>query len=326
MVRAYVNRVVQVGVETVKGTAVPCNKSLPSTSIDLTRELETKEYRALGYKPQTVTKIVKDYAVGKMTAPFNFTEIVYPLSTLVEPVITTPGGGTTSRQWKFTSAAQGADAFKTLTIQEGDGDAAVQAAYCVFTEFGINLKNDDATIDGSLIAQILTGASLTGSPSSLTLLPIGPREIDIYMDAIGGTIGTTKIVSAMDSSFKITNKQVPKWVLNTTFPAFSETVEVAPSLSAEIVTEHDSASRTLFSAVSVGANPVKLIRFKATGPIIEAAIAYSFTLDFAAQVVAMAQEDANGIWGYKYSLRPIYHATFGNKAWEATVVNTLTAL
>lgn len=437
MGRPSVNRVVQIGVEVTPGTAVACTKSLPTTNIELTRQLDTKQYRVMGYKTQTIAKIVKDWCQGKMSGPFNFTEVVYPLSTLVTPVITTPTNGVATRQWVFSAKARGADAFKTLTVQEGDATAALQAAYAVFTEFGVDLKLDDATISGALIAQNLTSTSLTaalneiqsfiktgtvsggtftmtysaqttgnipynataddvygalvalsniastdiivtGGPlpstaitveftgslagtnvaqitadstnitgggsivasttqagggtgvSTVAQLPIGPREIDVYMDpAVGGTIGTTKVADALSASFKIGAKYGPKWVLNTTYPSFREAIETVPSLTADFTTEFNSQARTLFSSITATANPVQLIRLKATGALIESVTPdyyYSITLDFAAQVIATEAADVDGTYGYKFTLLPEYNSTFGNFAFVLTLQTTLTSL
>lgn len=433
MGRAYVNRQVQVGVEVTKGTAVPTTKTLPTMSIELTRELTVKQYRQLGQKGVAASKINQDWCSGKLSGPLNFTELVYALSMLVSPVITTPGGGTLSRQWLFTALNQGADAFKTLTIQEGDSTAAQQAAFCLLTQFGITIAKDDATIAGTILGQNLAAASLTttineiqsfiktgtvsggssawtysgqttgaipynataddvygalvalsnigandvivtggplpstavrveftgalagtnvasitvdntnitgggtivqstvnnggaGTISSPALLPIGPRQVDIYMDAIGGTIGTTAVTDALTAAFGIANKQVPKWVLSTSNSSWKESVEVPPAMTGEILTEHNSQSRAFYAAISSTDNPYYLIRFKFTGPLIEGSIYYTLTVDFAAQVIAMAQTDSDGVWAYKYTLLPSFNATYGNKLWEMALVNQLTSL
>jgi len=434
MGRPSVNRRIQVGVEVTPGTAVACTKSLPTTDIQLTRVLDTKQYRAMGYKPATIAKIVKDYSTGKVSGPFSYAEIIYPMSTLVTPVITTPGGATLARQWVFTAKARGADAFKTLTVQEGDDTAALQAAYCVLTEFGIDVKLDDSTINGALLGQNLTATSLTaalnqidevtiptdntggsftltysgqttaaipynatadnvygalvaltnigagdvivtGGPgatspfvieftgalagasrvltstpsltggtntaavsvdqagggtgvTTIPTIPIGPREIDVFMDDIGGTIGTTKVGNAMSASFKVANKQGARWVLNTTYSSFRDTIEIVPTLTASIDMEFDSQARTLFASISAQSNPVKLIRIQATSGTnyIEGTTPYSFKMDFAAQIVATAQGDIDGDYAYTFNFLPQFNSTYGNKAWEATIINQQTAL
>lgn len=324
--RGTVNRVVQVGKETTPGTGVPANKKLPLTSIVLSRSLDVKQFRAQGFKIPGGTKVNKDFGTGKVSGPLNWTEMVYLLATLVTPVITTPGGATLARQWLFTVLGSGEDAFTTLTIQEGDGTAATQMVYSLLTELGIDVKLDDAQINGTLLGRSPAAASLTGSPTVIAQLPAGPRDIDVYMDAEGGTIGTTAVTDALSYSFQVQNKQAAKWVLSTSQTSFKETVETVPTIGGSIETEHNAQSRALYAAVISAANPVKLFRLKVTGPLIEGIINYSFQLDFAAQVTAMEQSDVDGVWGYKYTLLPVYSPTFGNKSFEITIITTLTAL
>lgn len=326
MGRASVNRVVQVGVESTPGTAVPANKTLPLTSLTLSRSIDVQQFRTQGYKIPSAAPIVHDLGGGSVEGPMNFTEIVYPLSTIVTPGITTPGGATLARQWLFTALASGENAFKTLTIQEGDSTAAVQMAYSVLTQFGISYTDAGATISGTILGRTPTTASLTGSPSAIAQLPGTARGVDVYMDAIGGTIGTTKVASAKEATFSASNLRAPNFVLNTTYQSFIDTVEVPPTVEAMFACEFDAAARTLYDSVIAASNPYKLIRFKIAGPIIEGATPYSLTIDFAAQVIGTQQRDIDGVWGYQFNLLPQYNSTFGNKAFEITLITTLTAL
>src|SRR5678815_72664 len=132
--RGAVNRQVQVGVETTPGTPVAANKLLPSMSLTLSPEIDNKEYRAQGWKMSTANKIIHFDGGGTLSGPLNYSEIVYLLNTIVTGVITTPAGGTNSRKHKFSPTATGTDAFKTLTIQEGDSTAATQMAYSLLTD------------------------------------------------------------------------------------------------------------------------------------------------------------------------------------------------
>lgn len=324
--RGTVNRVVQVGPETVYGTPVSASKQLPSMSFTLSRTLEPRKYRSQGYKSTTTSKINKDYGGGTLSGPVTYTDIVYPLSTLVTPVITTPSGGTNSRDWTFTIVASGTDAFKSLTIQEGDANRARQMAGAILTTFGINYGAEESTVTGTVLGKTPTTATLTASPTAIAQLPGGPREVDFFMDAIGGTIGTTAVTDFLFGNFNIANKQAPKWVQSTSQTSFKETVEVPINLTAQMVTEDNAQSAAFYDAITSSSNPVKLCRFQHTGPTIEGSIKYKVRVDFAAPIIGTEQTDADGVWGYQYQVDPEYNATFGNKLCEIVVTNTLTAL
>lgn len=324
--RGSVNRQIQVGVESTPGTPVAASKLLPSMSLTLGPAIDNKDYRAQGFKIAGTNKIIHFDGAGTLAGPLNYSEIIYLLNTLVLGVITTPGGGTNSRKHKFSPTATGTDSFKALTIQEGDATAATQMAFSVLTDFGLTVNDSGADITGSLIGYAPTVTTLTGSPAAIAQLPIGPREIDVYIDPTFANIGTTKVSDALSFRMAIGNKQVKKRVLNTTFQSFKETVEGVPTLQAGFVTEHNLQSRNLYASVTAASNPVQYVRLKSTGPIIEAAIPYSFQLDLAAQVIDMNQQEVESIWGYEYVLNPVYDTSFGNKLFDIEVTNTITAL
>lgn len=324
--RGSVNRQIQVGVETTPGTPVAANKLLPSMSIVPNAEIDNKAYRAQGFKTAGTNKIIHFDGGGTLSGPMNYTEIIYLLNTLITGVITTPGGGTTSRQHKFSPTATGTDAYKTLTIQEGDSTAATQMAFGTLVDFGMTANDDGADVTGTFVGYAPTVTTLTASPAAIAQLPIGPREIDVYIDTTFAGIGVTKISDALSVNMSIGNKQVKKRVLNTTYQAFKDLVEGVPTLSAGFVTEHNLQSRNIYAATTAASNPVYFVRVKATGPIIEAAITYRFQLDFPAQIIDMDSEDVNEIWGHSYTLNPVYDSTFGNKMFDIEVVNTIASL
>jgi hypothetical protein len=321
--RGTINRQVQIGVESTPGTPVAASKTLPTLSLNLTRVIEKKEYRSQGFKPVTADQIIKDYGTGSMSGPLDYFQVIYPLNSLVTGVITTPGGGTTSRDHTFTPAATGADAFKTFTIQEGDSTAARQMAYSIFSEFSVTTDLTTAEVAGSIVGRTPTTATLTGSPTAVSLLPANIREIDLFMDTTFAGIGTTKVTDATRAFFSITSKYALKWVLNTSETSFKDIVETAPTLAFSFTTEDNAQSRALYDAVST--NPVRYMRLKATGAIIEGAIPYKFQLDAGVHISATAQEDVEGVWSYRYDCLPIYTTTFPG-AWAVVVTNTLTAL
>lgn len=324
--RGSVNRQIQVGVESTPGTPVAANKLLPSMSITPNPEIDNKAYRTQGFKIPGTNKIIHFDGGGTLSGPMNYTEIIYLLNTLITGVISTPGGGTTSRKHKFSPTATGTDAYKTLTIQEGDATAATQMAFGTLIDFGLTANDDGADVTGTFVGYAPTVTTLTATPTAIAQLPIGPREIDVYIDPTFGGIGTTKISDALSFNMNIGNKQVKKRVLNTTYQSFKDLVEGVPTLSAGFVTEHNLQSRNIYAGVTAASNPVHYIRLKATGPIIEAAIPYSFQLDIAAQIIDMDTEDVSEIWGHSYSLNPVYDTSFGNKLFDIEVVNTIATL
>lgn len=326
MGRGSVNRQVQVGVESTPGTPVAANKLLPSTNFVLSPEIENRDFRAQGWKVPTTTKIVGFDGGGTVSSPLNYTEIIYLLNMIVTGVITTPGGGTLSRTHTFAPTATGTDAFKTLTVQEGDATAATQMAHIFLPELSVTATDDAAEVAGTIVGYAPTVTTLTATPTAIAQQPIGPRELDVYIDSTVGAIGTTKITDALGYNFNVSALRQKKRVLNTTYQSFKDTTDTPVELSAGFTTEHNLQSRNIYAAQTVTSSPTYFVRLKATGAIIEGAIPYSLSVDCAARIVDMNQQDVNSVWGFEYALQPIYDSTFGNKMFEIAVTNNITAL
>src|SRR5687768_754043 len=118
--RQWINQVCQIGVESTAGTAVAANKRLSALSLLPNVKANVQRFRPQGYKYPTVTALGKEWTEAPLTGVPTYTEIVYPLSSVLgTAVITTPGGGTTSRLWTFNPSTTTDDAPKTFTIEMG---------------------------------------------------------------------------------------------------------------------------------------------------------------------------------------------------------------
>lgn len=192
------------------------------------------------------------------------------------------------------------------------------------------------TLKGTNVAQVTVDSTgLTGGtyvPTTLTAggaaitevpqIPVSRMHVDIFVDDTFGAIGTTKVAQAYAGDFRIGDKVQPFWALNTDYDSFQSTVRIAADVNCSFSTPHNAASRTLFGAIST--NPWKFVRLKATGNLIEGSIFESIRVDVAAKFGAVEkQEDANGVFGYKFNFQSQHNATM-TRAYEIEVINTLT--
>jgi hypothetical protein len=192
MARGYVNKGIQVGVETTSGTPVAATKRLPGFSFNIGPEIESKKYRSHGFKFNTSSQQHKRWSTGTVDGPLSFNEIIYPLSTMFTPPSpTTPAGGTLSREWKFTPLTQGNEILKTLTVEQGDSIAAQIASFVAVTGLTFTFATDDVTISGPLIGQAPATGTMTGSPTSLAQIIASARGIDVYIGSTLGALGAT---------------------------------------------------------------------------------------------------------------------------------------
>jgi hypothetical protein len=330
MGRGTVNQGIQIGVETTPGTPVAANKRLPSLSFNLGPQLDSKRYRAAGYKFDTVSRVHKIWSEGNVEGPLSFEEIIYPLATMfTPPTPTTPAGGTLSREWKFVPLAQGNESLKTLTVEKGDSLAATIIAHVAARGLTFNFDTDDVNVNGPLIGYAPATGSMTASPTAVPQTVASARDIDVYINDVLGANGATlfqsgnKLTDAISGNFSIGEKLVPRWVHNTDHASFKDLVETPSDLSMEYMSEHNAQSRAIFD--DIADNPLQYVGVRITGPVIEGSIYYVFEVVAACHITAAGEEDADGVYAYNYTFVPQHDNTLTSAFW-IRVVNTRTAL
>src|SRR6476469_9047878 len=103
--RALVFEGNQIGLESTYGTQVAADKKLTAMNIALSPAAEVDVYGPMGQKFDTLSILNREWATADISGKPTFTEIVYPLSSvLTTAALTTPATGVTARLWTFTPA------------------------------------------------------------------------------------------------------------------------------------------------------------------------------------------------------------------------------
>lgn len=167
--------------------------------------------------------------------------------------------------------------------------------------------------------------------SSIAQSPVSRMHVDIFVDDTFAAIGDTKVAQAYAGDFRIGDKVQPFWALNTDYDSFQSTVRIAADVTCSFSTPHNAQSRALYNAVRT--NPWKWVRLLATGNEIDAGVNNeTIRVDVAAKFGnPEKQEDANGVFGYKFNFNSLHNADFTSEhpsgaAYEIEVINSLTAL
>jgi hypothetical protein len=184
--RASVFEQATIGVETTPGTAATANKRLLTTSFENLRpDIPATRFRTYGSKAATSVVRGKGKGMAGVTAALNPWDISYLLATVATPVITTPGGGTNSRNHQFKMRNFHPDTFDTLTVETGSFAGSSRATYGVLNGFEISVSNTDA------LAQ-LTGTWLCRQPTN-DIYPVGSEVMTIQKvgTVSGGTFTIT---------------------------------------------------------------------------------------------------------------------------------------
>lgn len=146
--RTYIAR------ESVVGTRQPPNLFLEGLNIRVVPNSTRGEVRPSGSTMRTARPLVQDWSTFSVAdgSYVDYNSIIYPMAGLLGvPVITTPGGGTNSREHAFTYASDGLNTRPSFTFATGyRGGIAEETVRNVFQSFGFTFSRTAApTISGS---------------------------------------------------------------------------------------------------------------------------------------------------------------------------------
>lgn len=324
--RSTLTQVIQLGVETTPGTGVAANKRLQSIGFEPSPNVDMDTFRPAGSKFAAMATLGKEWTVASINGRGSYTEIVYPLSSVLDKAtITTPVGATNARNWNFTPDNINPDDPATFTVEHGSSVRADKFSYGLVTEFGMKFDRSAIEVSGSMLGRAIEDdITMTSSPSMVKLVQIIPTQVSVYMDDTSVGLGTTKMTRMLSADFNIGGRYGPVWVLDAANPSFVNHVETAPDLSCNMVMEADSQGMDLLASMREG--ETKFIRIEAIGNEIEQDVNYQFTLDLCGQVSDSGGfSDNDGVYAVEFSFVGIQDPTWG-KALDINVVNDLTAL
>lgn len=319
-------QIVQLAPEVTAGTAVSASKRLRSMQIEFQPQANVDSFKSSGYKVSTLTAINKEWMQANVTGEPTYDEIIYPLSVLSKgtPAAGTAGGGT-AYTWDFDFDSDGADTQQTFTVERGDANQAYRFAYGLFNEFSLTVTRQDAQITGQLLGQRLeTGISLSGTAALVDLVPILPKQFDLYLaDTQAGLDSADPLDRAFSAKWSVTSRHTPIWPIRSANTSFAAAVEAKNlGMKFDLQLGADATGIGLLTTLRAGSS--KFLRLKAVGANTAAGTAYPYTfkLDFSGQITAapnMADQDDVYVWNWSFDA--IHDATWG-RAVRATVINT----
>lgn len=329
-----VNQTVQVGVESVHGTAPAggANKLLTSMMIGLDPHIEGDAYAAAGHRADSVWVPSYDYSDLSVDGPMSYDEMAYALAMHYgAPTITTPGGATNARKLAFNPPLSGIIDPTSLYVQKGDAVRAADAKYAILADFGFEATRKSCVLSGCKgFAQALTdGISLTASPTAVGVNPVRPVHWNVYLDTTAAGIGGTKLTRCYKVAFKSTGAHAANWPGDRANASYATTVNKKPGMELTLSLMADAAAGALYADTRAG---TKLyIRFEAIGAEIEAGQNYTFVMDWAAVPVPGQRQDDDGAWVQDWTFMIVEddawtEASASGTFLSAYLINTLTAL
>ncbi len=325
---ATLNNRLQVGMQSVFGTSVAATKIMKSFGIDFGINVNTDTYFPNGNIFPTSAGLIQEWTEGDLSGILTYTEVVYALSAMLgAATITTPGGATLARQWKWSPAANAVLAPVMLTAEKGSSVYGIQVPDVVVSGFNIGWSRTDrieigGTALGRRLVKPFTLTTIGASPS-VELVRVMPPQIDVYVDPTFAGLGTTKQLRAFEAGISLDDMYGSVWPLNSALTGHDGYIQNQPSSESTMLLAADAAGLAFLDNVRAGTTVY--LRIKATGPIIEAAIPYSFIVDMPVQVSDVGTfEDSNGIYAIPWTFQPVDDGT--NPPISFTVVNKQLAL
>lgn len=260
--RSTISQTVQIGVEAVPGTVVPALKKLLAMGITPNPQADIANFRPTGLKFPTVQALGREWAVASLDGQPTFTELVYPLASVLTNVSPTiPGGGTNSRRWTYTPQVSNEDAPVTFTVEHGSDVRADRYANGLVTELTIPFSRNEVTLGGNmLLQQIREGIQRSGNEIQTVTITGGPTGGTFTLTYAGQTtagIPYNATPAQVQAALRLLSNIAPAGVkaTGTALPAGSVAVEFVNQLGGT-----DVAAMTANSAgLTGGTTPTAVV-------------------------------------------------------------------
>jgi len=323
--RASVAEATQIGLEVTPGTGVAASTNIRSTSVMFKMPGSADLFRPDGHKFNALAEDNAEWTGFDLAGKPTYTELAYLLAPMFgNPAPTSSGVAVKTRVYSMLDTTILAP--KTLTIEKGGSVRAQKLTYGVLTDFGMSISRaSGCTLTGAGIGQLFSdGITMTPTPVDVPLVPMMGKHFDLWIDASGAALGTTKLLRAFKVEPSVTGVYGPIWAINSASTSFSATVDLAPTTSCKLTLEADAAGMAYLTQFRAG--QTIFARLKATGGIIDTAIPYSFQWDMALLIKSVGPDsDESGVKTVEFETELTKDGTWG-KAHEITLVNDVASV
>lgn len=262
-------RSLQAGIETTRGTTKAATRVIPFLSCDITpnnersRRSQTRASYKAHYDSGVKTKHWVDIALELVP---SYEYFVYFAAGALKGVVTPTNSSTAVETFPYTPTDT-SDDLKTYTLEaltdvtSGDYDIP----FAVVSEMSWGWEAGGVcTLNVSMLGQQLTAATPTGALSVVTYEEFDPTLMLAWMDAGGGTIGTTAITNLKSVRYTIGTGYEPDYLPDGY--AYPGNWVRTSQRSMRVEAEFDFTTNT--EALAFASGTTRLFRTKITGSTI----------------------------------------------------------
>lgn len=325
--RTTVTQGVQIGVEATPGTSVAANRKLQSMTFSPFVKSDGDSFRPSGFKFPTMHAIGKEWAGAKLTGNPTYSELIYPMSSVLAYAAPAQQGATTAYKWSHSPSTTSEDTVKTYTIERGSAVRADKSTYGLVSGFSLSGDRSKLDLGGEVLMRATTdGITLTSSPTSIELIPILPKDVSIYLDTTSAALGTTKLTRALSWAVDIKPRYNPLWVVDQAQTSYVTHVETPVDGQVKLKLEADAVGMGLLTAMRD--NTTRFMRIEAlSSQLAGVGFPYRLGIDLALQIVGEPSEitDEDGVCAIEWTFDITHDATWG-KSMLVELTNKQTTL
>ena len=330
--RYMVQEIVELGIEATPGTAVPSEYKLSGLNVELDTALELDRIAPAGNLFDTIAAPRQEWGTGALSGFPTYPELALVFSNVFgAATITTPTGAVNGRQWAWAPSSTTPWTPITWTIRRGQsGNTAELASYGLMSGVSMSFtRTSTPEITGDLFSRALDYTASVGATglTTLSVVPVLPADVCVYLDTTASGIGTTRLTRDFVASFELTDLFGPIWPLDCTLDSFAAHAVLKPTANAVLQLGNDTQGREPVTPMRTG--DTRYCRIEATGPQIDAGppiVNHRLRIDMALKVVeAPTRGDSDGLATLEWSFGIFDDPTFG-KAMEIQLITNLASL
>jgi hypothetical protein len=287
-------QVMQLGIETTRGTIVAANRLIDAWTFKDGAKIETMRSAPSGRKydaggSQAANREWMEFAIDSPEMDYN--SMIYLISSVYDAI--TPGAhgsSSVAKDWSVTPPVASAASSKTYSFERGSSTRAHKFGYGLINKFSYKHDRKSASCSASGFGQQMTdGITLTSSPTRIPVIPMSASHFNIYLDTTSGGLGTTQLTKFISHEHTYDSAFNPVWFVNRANASISSHVDMKPKTSGKLLLEADSTGMALLNYIRLGTT--LFMRVEAQGLVIDnlqivslgSPSAGNFTLTYKAQ-------------------------------------------
>lgn len=335
-------REVQVGKQSVIGTAVATTRTLPYRGAVVINSNRTDPDVDVGSLDPIFAPFptALEATMSGATGPSTFNDLAIRLSAGVKGGVSPTGNAVSGYTWNFTAASLTADPFDYYTVETGDdtaesGGAGVNGFGGVINQFGMTMPEDlspwTVSDDWVFAGAVFGNKTAAVSPPNTANWMFG-ADTSFYLNTAAGAIGATQLTDAVrGASLTINNNLDQKRFANGSNTRFQLGAYGRGARTIELTLTVEKTTATIAEAITIDDTPVPNRYIKISVNSAETNSAGSggtkasadFFLPVRLYSVTDGEIGGNANWQFNY--HGFYDSTL-SYAFKAVVVNSLSAL